>query len=80
MSCHILKRLYMKVSLLLVVCLALESCLPATLHETSICDSVVPDISVSPAQQQECGDDKQAGKSTEQADKTLMMYRMLHAF
>ena len=70
----------MKVSLLLVVCLALESCLPATLHEASICDSVVPDISVSSAGQQECCDDSQEENTTGKPDKTLMMYRMLHAF
>ncbi len=69
----------MKVSLFLVVCLALQSCLPANLHEANVCDSV-PAVSVASGSDDECCEEKREESKVDKADKTLMMYRMLHAF
>lgn len=69
----------MKVSVLLVLVLALQSCLPATIHEANVCDGL-PTIKEGSSLVNEESEEQPAVREGDKADKTLMMYRLLHAF
>lgn len=69
----------MKVSVLLIFLLGLQSCLPATIREANVCDGL-PTVKEGSSLVNEEGEEQPAAAKTEKADKTLMMYRLLHAF